>query len=618
MDRGKYGTYVFGMHEQDISISNIIVHPEFSYSNFLGDISILVLSNPASVTEYVKPICLWEEGIAEDTVVNRTGTVVGWGRDENDNSITDLLMEAHMPVVNRLDCVLSHPTYYGKFTSDKTLCAGFRNGKLLSAMSLVFYISLSIIVIDAAYCQLVSPCPRLFKYEPQNNNENDRWYGELTLISDADLSGVWLRIIFDKQSIQLGNWFGEVVTQDNKDYLVKNRNHKLMANSPMKLRFYVKYNPRETPPKLVEFRLNAKTVCPEGGITTQAPTTLGQLLTSSELSTTSNPVNAYNQGNIPQTGNNYAQAGGGFTVGNQHADDDDYFLGDFAFLNKPHKPDAVLEGQCGTVIKRPKPLITHGQATHEGEFPWHAALYHSRNVYLTYICGASLISRWHLLTVAHCVTKQKSQTILPPESLVIYLGKHYLKTWSNPGSIQDRQVEKIIVHPKYSAQSFSNDLAILKLSSPAKISNYVRPICLWEDSVQLETVIGKQGVVIGWGFDQTGMISDELSKAYMPVVSQETCIYSFPEFYSRFTSQSTFCAGFQNGTSVCNGDSGGGIVFPKTGSNPQNPIWQLRGLVSISVALQNQVRCDSKHYVVFTDVAKYLDWIKQDQVHFYK
>lgn len=61
---------------------------------------------------------------------------------------------------------------------------------------------------------------------------------------------------------------------------------------------------------------------------------------------------------------------------------------------------------------------------------------------------------------------------------------------------------------------------------------------------------------------------------------------------------------------MCNGDSGGGLVFPKPGSNANNPIWLLRGMVSISVALQNQFKCDAMHYVVYTDVAKYLDWIK--------
>lgn len=32
-------------------------------------------------------------------------------------------------------------------------------------------------------------------------------------------------------------------------------------------------------------------------------------------------------------------------------------------------------------------------------------------------------------------------------------------------------------------------------------------------------------------------------------------------------------------------------------------------MVSISVALQNQFKCDATHYVVFTDVAKYQDWV---------
>lgn len=57
------------------------------------------------------------------------------------------------------------------------------------------------------------------------------------------------------------------------------------------------------------------------------------------------------------------------------------------------------------------------------------------------------------------------------------------------------------------------------------------------------------GTVAGWGFDENGRVTEELTKANMPVVSQETCIYSFPDFYSRFTSEYTFCAGFKNGKS---------------------------------------------------------------------
>jgi len=61
-----------------------------------------------------------------------------------------------------------------------------------------------------------------------------------------------------------------------------------------------------------------------------------------------------------------------------------------------------------------------------------------------------------------------------------------------------------------------------------------------------------------------------------------------------------------SGTSVCNGDSGGGMVFNR------NSRWYLRGIVSITVAKEGLRVCDTKHYVVFTDVAKYGDFIRKN------
>lgn len=60
------------------------------------------------------------------------------------------------------------------------------------------------------------------------------------------------------------------------------------------------------------------------------------------------------------------------------------------------------------------------------------------------------------------------------------------------------------------------------------------------------------------------------------------------------------------GTSVCNGDSGGGMVFIR------NHRWYLRGIVSLTVAKDGLRVCDTKHYVVFTDVAKYTDFITRN------
>ncbi|KAF2882841.1 hypothetical protein ILUMI_23353 [Ignelater luminosus] len=259
---------------------------------------------------------------------------------------------------------------------------------------------------------------------------------------------------------------------------------------------------------------------------------------------------------------------------------------------------------------QPRALIIYGQTTREGEFPWHAALYHTERTDLTYLCGASLVSRYHVITAAHCVTLRRSQKPLNLENLIVYLGKYYLKGSSNPG-IQDRATSEIIPHPLYNPYTYGNDIAIVKFTTAVDITDYVRPICLWQDSPDLSSVLNKPGTVVGWGFDETGVVTDQLMLAKMPVVSRETCLFSFPEFYAKFPPGSTYCAGFRNGTSVCNGDSGGGMVFPKSNSDIQNPRWQLRGLVSISVALQNYFKCDETHYAVFTDAAKYLDWIRK-------
>lgn len=51
------------------------------------------------------------------------------------------------------------------------------------------------------------------------------------------------------------------------------------------------------------------------------------------------------------------------------------------------------------------------------------------------------------------------------------------------------------------------------------------------------------------------------------------------------------------------------MVFPKASSTEEQPLWQIRGIVSLSAALQG-AKCDTSHYIIFTDVAKYLDWIR--------
>lgn len=48
-----------------------------------------------------------------------------------------------------------------------------------------------------------NPCPDVLKIENEKV-QPDRWDGVITLVKNVDLNGVWLRVIFDREILQLG------------------------------------------------------------------------------------------------------------------------------------------------------------------------------------------------------------------------------------------------------------------------------------------------------------------------------------------------------------------------------------------------------------------------------
>jgi secreted trypsin-like serine protease len=155
-----------------------------------------------------------------------------------------------------------------------------------------------------------------------------------------------------------------------------------------------------------------------------------------------------------------------------------------------------------------------------------------------------LISRRALLTAAHCVCIEKSETPINADSLLIYLGKYNLRKWTGPE--QDGKVSEVIVHPDYDHSRFYSDIAVLRLKDDISIDNHVRPVCLWNFNDDLKMIVDKLGEVPGWGYNEYGVVNEVLSSVKMPVVAHETCIWSNRDFFSRVTSDKSFCAGFRN------------------------------------------------------------------------
>ncbi|XP_069683972.1 serine protease gd-like isoform X1 [Periplaneta americana] len=277
-----------------------------------------------------------------------------------------------------------------------------------------------------------------------------------------------------------------------------------------------------------------------------------------------------------------------------------------ASARKPEKGDGTTI-HCGETVTKTRPLISYGQDTVRGEWPWHVALYWHVLYDFKYMCGGSFVGTRTVITAAHCVTKHGKP--LNASDIIAYLGRYDLRYQKEEDS-QDKNVAHVLVHPTYNYTSLKDDIAMLILSGSVEVTLNVRPVCLWDqEDTDLASIVDKEGLVVGWGLNEKGQFSERLKTVKMPVVNRLTCIMSDPDFFAHFTSNTSYCAGFRNESSPCNGDSGGGMVFPKQQA-VGGQIWMLRGVVSTSRPRNDDnTKCDTTNYILFTDVAQYLNWI---------
>uniref|UniRef100_A0A336LU43 CSON004787 protein n=1 Tax=Culicoides sonorensis TaxID=179676 RepID=A0A336LU43_CULSO len=271
------------------------------------------------------------------------------------------------------------------------------------------------------------------------------------------------------------------------------------------------------------------------------------------------------------------------------------------------KPPVTKKGApaptCGTRQVKQSAYITNGWEVRPGDYPWHAALFHKGSRSSSYKCGGTLINKQTVITAAHCLYSNGRQII--PEKVSIQLGKHNLNVFDS--NTVEYQVFRLIIHPEYSPIDLQDDLALVRLETVVEFTQFIFPACLWKaEKKSLDNVIGKKGTVVGWGLTEDDGLAEILNAGTMPVVSFIDCLESDRDFFGPFLSDFNYCAGYRNGTSVCNGDSGGGMFFQENG------LWTLRGLVSFSSVREDRDVCNPKNYVIFTDVAKYLDWIEKN------
>ena len=151
----------------------------------------------------------------------------------------------------------------------------------------------------------------------------------------------------------------------------------------------------------------------------------------------------------------------------------------------------------------------------------------------------------------------------------------------------------VFIHEAFNRSTQRNDIALLLLSNDAELGYGIKPVCL-----PITTPPdGTQCYVTGWGNTNKKYDTSALREANVPIVSWPYC----NNRYLGKVTQQMLCAGYAHGgVDACKGDSEGPLVCERNGQ------FFLHGITSWGL------ECGKSYSPgVYTDVSKYLNWIKE-------
>ncbi|XP_031452814.1 complement factor I [Phasianus colchicus] len=244
---------------------------------------------------------------------------------------------------------------------------------------------------------------------------------------------------------------------------------------------------------------------------------------------------------------------------------------------------------CGVVnltLTRRKRIIG-GQTARKGEFPWQVAIKDTGNEGATVYCGGVYIGGCWVLTAAHCVRSTRVHLYR------VWIG--LLDTIEYDIETDTYRLKQLIIHEKYNAATYENDIALLELKGHGKGEcslKYSTPACIpWSEHM---FTAGDKCKVSGWGLEKG------YTKQYVLKWGNVNLFQNCSEMYPGRFLQKMACAGTYDGSiDSCKGDSGGPLVC----FDAENVayVW---GVVSWGE------NCgEAGHPGVYTQVASYYDWI---------
>ena len=204
--------------------------------------------------------------------------------------------------------------------------------------------------------------------------------------------------------------------------------------------------------------------------------------------------------------------------------------------------------QCG-VSQVSRKRIVGGQPVEKSEYPWLVALVEtgSRKPF----CGGTLLSSKSVLTAAHCMFRDRSQTIKrAPSEIIVLIGEH---DWTRPDGEERVGVSQYTTHPQYNTANTDNDFAMLELVKDVTFSSRMLPACLPGSDRDYDS---STATVAGWGRFKDGRQPNTPYEVDVDTMSNTACISIWN---SQEITENMLCAG-RPGQDSCHGDSGGPLM----------------------------------------------------------
>ncbi|XP_067879866.1 tryptase-like [Heterodontus francisci] len=223
---------------------------------------------------------------------------------------------------------------------------------------------------------------------------------------------------------------------------------------------------------------------------------------------------------------------------------------------------------------------------HLKEFPWQVTITHWRKHH----CGGSLINEYWVVTTAQCVANRKSK------DLQVVTGTVDLTHQENT-----HNVEKIISHEDYNPIIFSDDIALLELTQPVNYSDLASPVC-FPDTNYMDPDRLDSCWTTGWSRMHMGSPKQVrfLHKTRTDYLSKSQCEIERGDIIWKdmICTQNT-----SPNSKSCSVEAGSPLVCLSQISSR----WILLGTLSLTPS-------DCQSAIVYTRVAHYIDWVKDQTV----